>query len=91
MSVEVDPENNKNLIFSFRNPHLAQKVSFTGDISLAIYTTVCQPVNLHTYRNVWRKIKSALGFARFVCSSCVHKNTSKRSPILDQRYTEPTK
>ena len=26
MSVEVDPENAKNLIFSFRNAHLAQKV-----------------------------------------------------------------
>ena len=28
MKVEVDPDNNKNLIFSFRHAHLAQKVSF---------------------------------------------------------------
>ena len=27
MRVEVDPENSKNLIFSFRQAHLAQKVS----------------------------------------------------------------
>ena len=25
----MDPEDNKNLIFSFRNTHLAQKVSYT--------------------------------------------------------------
>ena len=48
MSVEVDPENNKNLIFSFRNPHLAQKVSFTGDVSLAT-PAVCSSFSQSTY------------------------------------------
>ena len=48
MSVEVDPENNKNLIFSFRNPHLAQKVSFTGDVSLATPASFSHSTYTHT-------------------------------------------
>ena len=48
VSVEVDPENNKNLIFSFRNPHLAQKVSFTGDVSLATPASFSHSTYTHT-------------------------------------------